>query len=421
MQEAALQERFWPYVFLALSSGGTAAVLSALDRPYWLIFLAVFFIVIIFALIRVALHDPVDEPASELVAQHPPGALPAGFGRALLDQMPLALVVISPVGRITYGNKAAKRQFPHAKKGDHFATLLRTPAFVDAVNDVIANGGKRKVAFSAGQETKHYYEARIGVLPAGSEFGAAEQILVDIEDRTLEHRSDKMRSDFIANASHELRTPLASILGYIETLQGHARDDLKAREKFLKIMHKQASRMQRLVDDLMSLSRIELNAHVRPSTPCNIFDLVREAVAGLKPLEAENHVVLDCRLPENGPVIPGDRDQLNQVFINLLVNAMKYGNKGETVEIELAPETPERAGMVGITVRDHGPGIAPKHIERLTERFYRVNAAQSRNKGGTGLGLAIVKHILQRHRGQLQIESVEGRGSEFTVWLPATA
>ncbi len=413
-----MQERFWPYVLLALLSAGTAAILSVLDRPYWLIFLAVFFIVVIFALIRIALHDPVEEPASELITHHPPGALPAGFGRALLDQMPLALVVISPVGRITYGNKAAKERFPHVKKGDHFATLLRTPAFVDAVNEVIANGGSRKVAFSSGQETKRYYEARIGVLPAGSEFGVSEQILVDIEDRTLERRSDKMRSDFIANASHELRTPLASILGYIETLQGHAREDPVAQEKFLKIMNKQASRMQRLVDDLMSLSRIEMNAHVRPSTPCDIFDLVREAIASLKPLEAENHVTLDCRLPENGPTVPGDRDQLNQVFVNLLMNAMKYGDKGETVEVELAPETPESAGMLGITVRDHGQGIAPKHIERLTERFYRVNAAQSRNKGGTGLGLAIVKHILQRHRGQLRIESEPGQGSEFTVWLP---
>ncbi len=413
-----MQNRFWPYVLLGVLTGGTAAILSALDRPFWLIFLVVLVLVILFALLREALRDPVDEPASESARAHPQNTLPIGYGRALLDQMPLALVVISPVGRLVYGNKAAKKMFPKMQKGDHFATLLRKPVFVDAVNATIADGRKRKVSFSQGQDVRRYFDARISILPAGNAFGQSEQILIDIEDRTTERRAERMRSDFIANASHELRTPLASVLGYIETLQGHARNDPEAREEFLETMHKQASRMQRLVDDLMSLSRIEMKAHIRPATPCDPFALVCETVAALLPLQEETGVRIACKLPDSGPAVFGDRDQLNQVFTNLVVNAMKYGGDGEKVEILQAVDEKDHSGMVGITIRDYGTGIAPKHLERLTERFYRVNATQSRNKGGTGLGLAIVKHILQRHGGELQIESTLGEGSAFTVWLP---
>lgn len=413
-----MQNRFWPYVLSGVISGGTAAILTILDRPYWLVFLVVLGLAVLFALIREALRDPVEEPANEPVALPQKSTLPKGYGRALLNQMSLALMVVSPVGRLVYANKAAKKLFPKLRKGDHFATLLRAPVFVEAVNAVIAEGGKRKVSFSIEQEIKQYFDVRISVLPAGNEFGHTEQILIDIEDRTLDRRADKMRSNFIANASHELRTPLASVLGYIETLQGHAKNDPEAREEFLKIMHKQASRMQRLVDDLMSLSRIEMKAHVRPVTPCDPFALARETVASLLPLQEETGVTLVCKLPEKGPVVRGDRDQINQVFGNLVINAMVYGADGDVIEILQAPGDDSRKKMVGITILDHGTGIAPEHIERLTERFYRVNATQSRNKGGTGLGLAIVKHILQRHAGQLQIKSTLGEGSAFTVWLP---
>ncbi len=413
-----MQIRLWPDIMLGVFAGGAAALLSATGESFWLVFASVVAVVVVYALIREAVRDPIDEPAEEQPPRNTAHMLPAGFGRALLDQMPLALLVVSAVGRITYGNKAAKTLFPHMNKGDHFATLLRTPVFVDAVNDVIANGQARKVGFSAGRDVKRYYEARINVLPASGEFGATGQIILDIEDRTLDRKAEKMRSDFVANASHELRTPLASILGYIETLQGHAKNDPAARAEFLDIMSKQAGRMQRLVDDLMSLSRIELNAHIRPSGNCDIFDIVRETISGLVPLQSANDVEISCLLPDSGPVIPGDRDQLNQVFVNLLVNAMNYGGDGGQVQVRLAEAGPDYRGMVGITVKDFGAGIAPKHLDRLTERFYRVNAAQSRNKGGTGLGLAIVKHIVQRHQGRLQIESTPGAGSAFTVWLP---
>lgn len=183
-------------------------------------------------------------------------------------------------------------------------------------------------------------------------------------------------------------------------------------------MDKQATRMQRLVDDLMSLSRIELNEHIKPNDPCVLNELVLEAVSALLPLQKKYDVTLETTLEGEGPIIAADRDQLNQVMVNLIDNAMKYGGSGTVVKVTSTPANLRYANMVGITVADQGAGIAPEHLLRLTERFYRVNAAQSRNKGGTGLGLAIVKHIVNRHGGELQIESTLGEGSQFTVWLP---
>ena len=249
-----------------------------------------------------------------------------------------------------------------------------------------------------------------------AEFGTANHVIVQIEDKTRDKAMLDMRTDFIANASHELRTPLASILGYIETLQGHARDDPDARERFLDIMLKQANRMKRLVDDLMSLSRIELNAHIRPDTVLDLHKLAAEAAAALFPLASDNDVLLQVEVTQSdsGPQVLGDRDQLNQVVVNLIDNAIKYGGAGRKVRVHAALPDPRYPGMAGISVTDEGPGIAREHIPRITERFFRVNTAQSRDKGGTGLGLAIAKHIMARHSGALDIRSKIGEGSTFT-------
>lgn len=406
--------RIRTYIILGFLSGTIATVLAAMDEAIWIIFASIVVVTILYGLIKEALRDPV-EIEGEKVEIVEKQQLPTGFGRAMLEQMPLPLLIISPRGRVVYGNRAAHELLPNLSNGEHFANLFRVPAFVEAVNGALAGKNTRKVAFKGGKTGEVYYEARIGLLPAGSEFGRKVQAIVQIEDRTQDRRVEKMRSDFVANASHELRTPLASILGYIETLQGHAKDDPAARDEFLKIMAKQAGRMQRLVDDLMSLSRIELNEHIRPQDPCALHDVALEAVAALLPIQKKRNVVLECALDAGGPIVAGDRDQLNQVLVNLIDNAMKYG--GETVKVYAV----EEADRVGITIEDQGEGIAPKHLDRLTERFYRVNATQSRNKGGTGLGLAIVKHIVNRHGGELQIESTLGEGSKFTVWLPKTA
>lgn len=410
-----MQKRLWPYILLGIVAGGVAAALSAMDGPFWIIFASVLVFAVVFAFLKEIPRDKADEGETEVL--EPAKPMPTGFGRAMLEQMPLALLVISRRGRVVYGNRAAKEILPKFKAGDHFATLLQVPIFVDAVNAAVTEGKDSRISFSTALPHARFYEASIGLMPAGSDFGEKVQAIVQIEDRTQDRRVEKMRSDFVANASHELRTPLASILGYIETLQGHAKDDPEAREEFLKIMDKQATRMQRLVDDLMSLSRIELNEHIKPSDPCALNELVLEATSALLPLQKKYGVTLETSLVGE-PVVAAERDQLNQVLVNLIDNAMKYGGDNTFVKIYSAPSDDQYAGMVGITVADQGAGIGLEHLHRLTERFYRVNAKQSRNKGGTGLGLAIVKHIVNRHGGELQIESTLGEGSRFTVWLP---
>lgn len=410
-----MQTRLWPYVLLGITAGGVAAALATMDGPFWVVFASVLVFIVVFAFLKEKLRYKVDEGGVEVL--EPAKPMPTGFGRAMLEQMPLALLVISRRGRVVYGNRAAKEILPKFKAGDHFATLLQVPVFVDAVNAAVTEGKNSKISFSTALPHERFYEASIGLMPAGSDFGDKVQAIVQIEDRTQDRRVEKMRSDFVANASHELRTPLASILGYIETLQGHAKDDPEAREEFLKIMDKQATRMQRLVDDLMSLSRIELNEHIKPSDPCALNELVIEATSALLPLQKKYGVTLETSLVGE-PIVAADRDQLNQVLVNLIDNAMKYGGDNTFVKVYSAPADDQYTGMVGITVADQGAGIGLEHLHRLTERFYRVNAKQSRNKGGTGLGLAIVKHIVNRHGGELQIESTLGEGSQFTVWLP---
>lgn len=410
-----MQTGLWPYILLGITAGGVAAVLAAVDGPFWAVFASVLVFIVVFAFLKEKPRDKVDEGDVEVL--EPAKPMPTGFGRAMLEQMPLALLVISRRGRVVYGNRAAKEILPKFKAGDHFATLLQVPVFVDAVNAAVIEGKNSKISFSTALPHERFYEASIGLMPAGSDFGDKVQAIVQIEDRTQDRRVEKMRSDFVANASHELRTPLASILGYIETLQGHAKDDPEAREEFLKIMDKQATRMQRLVDDLMSLSRIELNEHIKPSDPCALNELVVEATSALLPLQKKYGVTLETSLVGE-PVVAAERDQLNQVLVNLIDNAMKYGGDNTFVKVYSAPADDQYTGMIGITVADQGAGIGLEHLHRLTERFYRVNAKQSRNKGGTGLGLAIVKHIVNRHGGELQIESTLGKGSQFTVWLP---
>jgi two-component system, OmpR family, phosphate regulon sensor histidine kinase PhoR len=237
-------------------------------------------------------------------------------------------------------------------------------------------------------------------------------------DLTPLRRVEEMRADFIANASHELRTPLAALSGFIETLQGPARDDTKARERFLAIMQEQARRMARLIDDLLSLSRIELNAHRRPDTPTDLVPIIRQVVDGLETLARDRGVSVNIEAA-NALNVLGDHDELVRVFENLVENALKYGAPGKRVDIKLTPGTSTHGeAEAQASVRDYGPGIAPEHLPRLTERFYRVDVSESRAQGGTGLGLALVKHILNRHRGRLTIESALGAGATFTIHLP---
>jgi two-component system phosphate regulon sensor histidine kinase PhoR len=244
-------------------------------------------------------------------------------------------------------------------------------------------------------------------------------MLMSFHDQTPLRRVEEMRADFVANASHELRTPLAALSGFIDTLQGPARDDPKARERFLGIMHAQATRMARLIDDLLSLSRVELSAHVRPSTQIDLLPLIRQVVDGLEVLAAERQVTIETELPDQPAIVAGDREELLRLLENLIENALKYGASGGRVIVSLATvAAADAAPEIQVRVRDFGPGIPPEHLPRLTERFYRVDAGDSRAQGGTGLGLALVKHILNRHGGRLLIESVLHNGATFTAAFP---
>jgi two-component system phosphate regulon sensor histidine kinase PhoR len=244
-------------------------------------------------------------------------------------------------------------------------------------------------------------------------------MLMTFHDQTPLRRVEEMRADFVANASHELRTPLAALSGFIDTLQGQAKDDPKARERFLGIMHNQATRMARLIDDLLSLSRVELSAHVRPDTLVDLLPIIRQVADGLEPLARERQVEVEIHLPEPPVMIAGDREELLRLFENLIENALKYGASGGRVIVSLtSSRATDGAQEVRVMVRDFGPGIAPEHLPRLTERFYRVDVGDSRSQGGTGLGLSLVKHILNRHRGRLLIESVPKQGATFTACFP---
>jgi two-component system, OmpR family, phosphate regulon sensor histidine kinase PhoR len=273
--------------------------------------------------------------------------------------------------------------------------------------------------------TERTFEVQVTPLKPGDgdpRDGGPAGVLLVFRDLTSARRLEHMRVDFIANASHELRTPLASLLGFIETLQGPARNDSAARTRFLEIMREQAQRMKRLIDDLLSLSRIELSAHVVPQTELDLRPTVEHMIDALRALARERGVDIRFDAEEGAFPVRGDRDELLRVVENLIENALKYGESGGRVEVSLRripAEAESGRPQTEIAVRDYGPGIAPEHLPRLTERFYRVDIAESRAKGGTGLGLAIVKHIVARHRGRLLIESEPGEGATFRVLLPA--
>jgi two-component system phosphate regulon sensor histidine kinase PhoR len=247
----------------------------------------------------------------------------------------------------------------------------------------------------------------------------AELFLLTLHDLTPLRRVEEVRADFVANASHELRTPLAALSGFIDTLMGPARNDATAREEFLLIMQAQARRMARLIDDLLSLSRIELSEHIEPDATAELQPLLRHVVDAMQTLARERDVEMRVTAPRKPLVVPGDRDELVRLFENLIENALKYAATGKRVDIGVEQAEPNGIKPeIAVTVRDYGPGIAPEHLGRLTERFYRVDVGLSRSEGGTGLGLALVKHIVNRHRGRLTIESTLGSGSIFTVHLP---
>jgi two-component system, OmpR family, phosphate regulon sensor histidine kinase PhoR len=337
---------------------------------------------------------------------------------AALERLPDPCVLVNAESRVVMANPPASA-FVDPKPGRALAAQVRVAQVIEAVERVLSGGPAEDVSFSQPVPVERHFDAHVTGLPMASGETFA---LVLMRETTTAQRLERMRADFVANASHELRTPLASLTGFIETLKGPARDDPDAQGRFLDIMDVQAARMRRLIDDLLSLSRIELNEHVRPVARVDLTSVVRDVLDGAQPHISAAGAEVSFDTQGGTLTVAGDRDELVQVVQNLVDNALKYGGRGPRVTISLARRDPDltmgTSPLAAVAVADNGPGIAREHLPRLTERFYRVDAKDSRERGGTGLGLAIVKHILNRHLGRLEIESTPGAGSRFTILLP---
>jgi two-component system phosphate regulon sensor histidine kinase PhoR len=338
------------------------------------------------------------------------------------------------VRRVVLANAAAREIFRHPDPHPLLAQVVRRPEVLDIVEDALIKGETGEAIYDPGNSQERYLRAV--ARPLANDPDGAKRVLLTIKDETDARRNERMRADFLANASHELRTPLASLSGYIETLRGHARDDTAARERFLGVMAAQAERMSRLIADLMSLSRIELNEHIPPSGGLDLAAAARDVADSLAPILAAAGVSIEVT-SEPTPMT-GDRDQVMQVALNLIENAIKYSPRGTAVKVEVtigsspAPQDPEATyrslldpdavanggRWACLRVTDAGPGMAREILPRLTERFYRAPGQKSGETSGTGLGLAIVKHIVNRHAGGLFVESAPERGASFVAYFP---
>ncbi|WP_234906147.1 phosphate regulon sensor histidine kinase PhoR [Rhizobium rhizogenes] len=369
-------------------------------------------IVVIVALIRPPLVERIVVPSQ--AEREPAGSdvlLNTVFaGLAALD---IPVLIIDREASVLVQNNAVEKAFGAFPIGAHISSKLRSPGLLDMVRETIATNTPNQIEHSERLPSERVYIVRIAPVdlpPSDAELGSF--FLLSFRDISELRHIDRMRSDFVANASHELRTPLASLRGFIETIQGPAKSDLKAQQRFLGIMFDQTTRMSRLVDDLLSLSRLELKSHLAPDQKVDLVPLLGHVRDSLLPLAGDLDVTINLNVPSGKVEVLGDRDELVQVFENLIENACKYGQEGKSVEVSLLNE-PGQA--VEVIISDKGPGIPAEHVPRLTERFYRVNVEDSRSKKGTGLGLAIVKHILTRHRARLIVKSEVGKGTDFTV------
>lgn len=423
--------KMWPF---RLFGGVTLLVFSGLVLWAGLNFWAAILCVI---LLTVGLSTSLARPPSNKTPKVDAGQRRAkgilempknGIDSVVVRSLREPLILVNEQGRVVFKNDAANVLVGEGAERKHLASVLRVPDVLRAVENAQNGGEPEMVEYTMPVPVERSYEVFIASIEReiaqekGPNSGAAPRVLLMFHDITKARRVEQMRVDFVANASHELKTPLAAVLGFIETLQGHAKDDPEAQSRFLEIMSTQALRMQKLIDDLLSLSRIELREHVPPSDHVDMRALVGDVVDGLSHLAQRHEVTISIQEVEGGtPMVIGDWDELYQVMQNLIDNALKYGGVGKKIDISLTPDTSGRRSMLAVVVQDYGPGIAREHLPRLTERFYRADSASSRERGGTGLGLAIVKHIISRHDGTLTVDSELGAGTNMTIRLPIVA
>ena len=397
---------------------------AVLDYPLWSFPVTVVMSCLIFYMYRnstrVLKRHQVAEPRQDAIKQEIQETYNTKITyqvvKGLLNILPSPYILIDRNGRLTFINAEAKSIVPDSQNGSHISNVFRSPVFLSAVENAILKDKEKILSFEIETPQFRQLKAHIFFISSSKIPNSFNDIFIQFTDESTHIRSEKIRTDFVANASHELRTPLTSIMGYIETLQGHAKKDVKMQKVFLDLMNKQAGKMERLISDLMSLSRLEIDELKPISSTCSVKEIIEELVNSLKPLSVDNNVSLSFKIPKNFSSVIGDPSQLRQLFSNLIENAIKYSGKKSKVNIYISKE--KNKDMFGVVVEDNGHGIAPEHLSRLTERFYRANSSAEIEKEGTGLGLSIVKHILIRHRGKLQIDSKLGKGSKFIAWLP---
>ncbi|MEM6634948.1 MAG: ATP-binding protein [Pseudomonadota bacterium] len=336
----------------------------------------------------------------------------------MIEALPVPVLWIGRNERVLASNDSARQLLGQVMEDRHYISTLRQPQVLDCIERAFRTGAPQTAKYLSSKQGR---DISFDVQAAPATMNGDAGILVSFLDMTHVEEADQIRRDFVANVSHELRSPLTTVSGFIETLRGAARDDADARDRFLGTMARETDRMIRLVEDLLSLSRVESAERQRPTESVDIKDVVHNAVVHVSAVSEGAGVDIITDLPEAALETLGDFDQLIQVFINLLENAVKYGASGDAVTIrgvalDYAAQT--RAPAIRVDVIDKGEGLDPIHLPRLTERFYRADDHRSRDLGGTGLGLAIVKHIVNRHRGRLKIVSAPGEGSTFSVFLP---
>lgn len=404
MQEISIRNRLTRLLDMAVPAGA-AIIVTAISPEKWILLAAPS------AAVAAAGARFLGSANSRVEQRDPPILIASEAGTAaveLLAALPVPMLLIDAQGIIRVATPDARTLLARQLDGHSVSTVFRSPPVLSAIEEAIS--GKREDTF--GFRIRHPREmsltATVRPLNGPDDLRAA----MILRDETGKVQVDATRSDFVANASHELRTPLAAITGIVETLRGPAKEDPEAQDRFLGIIANQADRMTRLVDDLLSLSRIELQENIAPTERQNLREILAEVLSAMRPIAEESGVALESEIPESIPDVLGSKDELAQIFLNLIDNAIRYG--GSLVRVAVAVT----AGGIEVSVTDDGPGVERQHIPRLTERFYRVDPSKSRAQGGTGLGLAIVKHIVRRHKGRLLIESEIGQGSRFTVRLP---
>jgi len=368
--------------------------------------------------------DETDAPSDDRsrrpqMSRHRPNPVPPGREadwRYMIDALPVAVVATDRDHIVVHANQTARDIFGSLRVGAPLALASRAPELADALTSSLLSREPRAVRLHERMPVERRLDVTVTPLRNGeADLPALLIVLNDISERD---RLAQMRADFIAHASHELRTPLTALRGFIETLQGAAKNDVLARERFLAIMSSEAMRMTRILDDLLQLTRVEMRAHIPPTGRVGVNEVLAEIVESLEPIAAAVETTIQVETPPEESFVRGDRDEVVQVLVNILQNAIKYGRPGGAVTVRVSRAEATEGSRIRIAIADDGPGIAEEHLPRLTERFYRVDDKTSREKGGTGLGLAIVKHILTRHRGELAIASRVGTGSTFTIELP---